>query len=404
LIKSAFINFIDFSIFVPFVTSIIMQYLASLPYPVYFVNPDSWRWSDLMTCPELPADLESVYERCVTGEEVWTAQTFVHLRQRGLNVGLVAKPVPGKICVIPSDYLHVKRCAFNSYVVGFQTDRARPEICEQRIVFNELGVKTANDHFTPHWHHPLLQPRDRSRGDRVENLVFKGVSRNLAQSFHHPDFSQQLKHLGVAFSCSRNDPKHQMRDWGDYRQTDIVLGVRNATLGDLSLKPAVKLINAWTAGSPAILSPEPAYSALRRSELDYIEVRTAQEVIEAIQRLKEQPKLYAAMVQNGLERAQEFTVDQIALHWRELLAGSIAQGYEQWMQQSLFYKLAGRPIQHAQRALEHKRQIKIYVYNREHGERSFTENQPISAVNSPTPASGDSSDSVSYCGSPMTAR
>lgn len=356
-----------------------MQQLKPLPYPVYFVNPESQRWSDLLTCHELPADLESVYERCITGEEIWTAQTFVYLKQRGLDVRFVTKPVAGQICVIPSDYLNIKQFAFNSYVVGFQTDRARPEICEQRVGMNELGVEEAGDHFTPHWHHPLLQPRDRSRGDRVKNLVFKGMSRNLAQPFHAPEFSQQLKCLGVDFICDSGDPNHPLRAWGDYHQTDVVLAVRNATLGDLALKPAVKLTNAWVAGCPAILGPEPAYSALRRSDLDYIEVRTVQEVVEALQRLQDSPKLYAAMVQNGLERAEEFTVDRIALYWRELLAGPIAQGYEKWLRQSSFYKLVGRPLQYVQRSLEHKRQVRIYVYKREHGERLFPTEQSLAA-------------------------
>ena len=44
-------------------TDSVMQQLKPLPYPVYFVNPESQRWSDLLTCHELPADLKSVYER-----------------------------------------------------------------------------------------------------------------------------------------------------------------------------------------------------------------------------------------------------------------------------------------------------------------------------------------------------
>jgi hypothetical protein len=40
-----------------------MQQLKPLPYPGYFINPQSERWSDLLTCHELPADLKSVYER-----------------------------------------------------------------------------------------------------------------------------------------------------------------------------------------------------------------------------------------------------------------------------------------------------------------------------------------------------
>lgn len=350
-----------------------MPQLEPLPYPVYFVNEYSDKWQDLLERDELPSDLESVYKRCIDGLDIWSAQVYVHLKQRGLNVHLADRPVQGQICVIPYHHLKIRRLSFRSYVVACQLDSARPEICEQRITLNETRVQGANDYFVPHWTHPLLQPRDRSRGNIVENLAFKGGMCNIAKPFQTPEFAQTLQSCGITFHFSPTDPDLAFVDWGDYREADVVIAVRNATENDLKVKPAVKLLNAWAAGCPAILGPEPAYQALRHSELDYIEVRTPEEAITALQRLKTDPDYYAAMVENGLERAQEFTTDRQALLWRNLLAGSITAGYEQWRQQSVWQKLVGRPLQFVKRTAEHRRQIEEYLYHRDNGARLFNE-------------------------------
>jgi Glycosyl transferases group 1 len=348
-----------------------MLQLKPFPYPIYFVNINSRKWQDLLTHSELPDDLESVYQRCVLGDDIWSTQLYVHLKQKGLNVHLVDRLIPGKICVVPYHFLMIKHLPFRSYVVAVQTDCARPEICEQRVSLNELCVWTKNDRWTPHLPNPLLQPRDRSRGATLENLDFKGGLCNIAKPFLDPHFDQQLRALGIRFKFTEDNPQLPVGEWGDYRQTDVVIAVRNATFPDLRVKPAVKLINAWMAGCPAILGPEPGYQSLRRSDLDFIEVRSPNEAIAALKRLKNDPALYSAMVENGLERAQQFTTEQQVIYWHGLLSSWITPGYEQWRRQSALQKIVGRPLQFIGRALEHKRQIKRYLYLRDHGERLF---------------------------------
>lgn len=375
-----------------------MLQLKQLPHPVYFVTLNSERWQDLLTNNHLPINLESLYEKCITGEDIWATQLYIYLKQQGLNVHLVERPIPGKICIIPYHFLAAKLLPFRSYAVAIQTDSPRPEICEQRVVLNELGVLDKDDHFLPHLPHPLLQPRDRSRGTKLENLDFKGGICNIAKPFLDPSFAQQLAALGIQFRFSSEDPRYQLREWGDYRQTDVVIAVRNATFADLRVKPAIKLINAWLAGCPAILGPEPAYQTLRRSELDFIEVRSPQEAIAALKRLKEDPSLYEAMVENSLERAKEFTTQQQLQEWHHLLSGAIVQGYEQWLQQSIWQKLIGRPIQFVQRTLEHKRQSKRYLYLRDNGDRLFANeaDAQIEVKSLPTP--------IYASGSPISIR
>lgn len=347
-----------------------LSQLELLPHPVYFVCKNKEKWQDVMGCDSLPP-VEPLYQRCVDTADIWSPQTYIDLKRRGLNVYLVPDYIPGKICVTTYDQLLIRDVPFNSYVVACRHDRARPEICEQRIVINELCVVDETDHFVPHWPQPNLKSRERSRGSKVENLVFKGFERNLARPFKEPTFTKQLSDLGINLVLSSDDPERQFDDWADYTQADAVLAVRNITEYDLTLKPALKLINAWFAGCPAILGPEPAYQAIRRSELDYIEARNPEEVIVALKRLKENPSLHNAMIENGFERSKEFTTDRVAQIWRDILAGPIAEGYEKWLQQSPLHKLIGRPVQYIQRAIKHKNERKSYFYQIHHGPRLF---------------------------------
>jgi hypothetical protein len=344
--------------------------LAALPYPVYFVN-QATKWQNLIQSQTLPDRLEPLYEQCIEGVDVWSVQTYLHLKQRGLNVYLAAHPVPNQICVVAYHHLSLRDLPFNSYIVACRLDSARPEICEQQTVMNKLCLEQPTDHFIPHWPQPILLPRDPERGTSVETLSFKGGPLNLAEPFRSPAFQQQLQEMGLKFTQSTGGWLNQYRDWGDYREVDVVLAVRNLTLTDFAVKPPIKLINAWQAGCPAILGPEPAYQDLRQSELDYIEVNSPETALAALQQLQTQPKLYTAMVENGLRRAKEFSTDQTALRWRNLLAGPITVGYEGWRQQSPVQKLVGRPLQFAYRAIRHKQAVKQYIYNRDHGPRPF---------------------------------
>ncbi|MET0656934.1 MAG: hypothetical protein ABW110_02105, partial [Steroidobacteraceae bacterium] len=111
---------------------------------------------------------------------------------------------------------------------------------------------------------------------------------------------------------------------------------------------ATKLYNAWLAGVPAILGPEIAYRHLRRSELDYIEVNSAAEALEAIERLRSDHLLYQAMIDNGVRRAEEFTVGRLTREWTSLLfdtlpaAAAIDRRVRFWRNRPLWSKELAR--------------------------------------------------------------
>ncbi|ERN40585.1 hypothetical protein KR51_00028420 [Rubidibacter lacunae KORDI 51-2] len=319
-----------------------------------------------------PPPVEEVYERFHNVNDAWCVQAYIHLRRRGLNVHLTSRYLPGRICVTSYEHLAIRDAPFNSYVVVVRHDRGRPEICEQRIVQNALNLVDWTDHLMPLWAQPNLKARDVGRGPRMEILGFKGRDRNLAAPFKRPEFLQQLAELGVTLKMSPEEERAHRRDWAEYTNVDAILAIRNCTEYDLAIKPPSKLVNAWFAGCPAILGPEPAFQGLRKSPLDYIEVRSPADVISAVCRLRDRPDLFRAMVENGRLRAREFTPDILSRRWRDLLAGAIAAGYERWQQESRLKK-ALRPIQFGFRAIAHRRERHLFLRNIRVGKRIFDE-------------------------------
>ncbi len=346
------------------------QTLEPLPYPVYFVTKNP-KWQDVIDGTE-SASLEQLYERCEKTNDIWSAQVYLDLKQRGLDVRLVSKPVPGKICVIPYYYLKPQDWLYKSYVVACHHDCPHPVLCDQKIVINQSQVLDSTHHFLPHRPQPNLQPRDQSRGANIHTLVYKGHGHSLDAAFRSDAFIAEVNSLGIASIFNLEGEKCTFADWANYTESDVLLAVRNNTEFDIALKPALKLVNAWFAGCPAILGPEPAYRSLRKSPLDYIEVYTPEDAIAALKYLQANPEIYLAMIANGFQRAQEFTVDQVSLAWRNLLAGAIAEGYDLWLQESPLQKQIGRPMQYLWRTLQHKRAARHYRHAIHHGPRILT--------------------------------
>jgi hypothetical protein len=304
--------------------------LAPLPFPVTFVSLESASWPELFSSNETLLDPDMVSSRRLGGiDSCWVILTYLHLKHRNLNVRLSDHFIPGEICVVSApNYFPTLHYTSTSFVVGARGDGTRPAVCHFAISQNQFCVKAETDAFIPHWPQPGLVPRMQERGNRIETLVFKGDE--LAEEFRTPEFHRVLEQVGVKFLVN-GKPKDGPINWYDYSHADLVLAVRDHFA---VMKPASKLINAWHAGVPALLGPEPAFRELRQSPLDYIEVNSPQDVLDAIRRLQQNPDLYQQMIENGLKRAADFTNDRIAQRWRDVLAGPVAERYSHWRQQS----------------------------------------------------------------------
>jgi hypothetical protein len=111
----------------------------------------------------------------------------------------------------------------------------------------------------------------------------------------------------------------------------VVLAVRRFQgVDDFAWKPATKLYNAWHAGVPAVLGRESAYRAEWKSELDYWEVDTVEEALDALKKLRDDVALRRAMVENGKQRSQETEPQVLAQQWMQFLTEVAVPAYHTW--------------------------------------------------------------------------
>lgn len=175
-----------------------------------------------------------------------------------------------------------------------------------------------------------------------------GREYNLAADLRNDSFRRRLTALGMELVI-----KGSHREWHDYRDVDVVLALRDIAEHWIVTKPATKLYNSWHAGCPAVLGREPAFEALRQSELDYLPIASADDALAALARLRDDPQLYAAMVENGQHRAAEYTPDAVAARWCEFLWGPVAAHYATWRRHSVI-KQPARIARFAYRAIREK--------------------------------------------------
>ncbi len=328
--------------------------LEPLAAPVYFVMRDVRRkavFRELFDGAMPPP--ASVFWNKWDGETAWVINTYIQLRRRGIDARLTDRFVPGGLCVATYDDLRRGGMPWRSYVLGCRMDRARPTLCEEVIVQNRARCERPTDHFVAHWPQLSLRPRDDDRGDRLENMVFHGEMDNIEHEFRGERFRDSLRELGITFFVHGLRGSRIGVSGRDWSRTDALLAVRGGNEFFRSVKPALKLVNAWQAGCPALVGPEAGYREERRSELDFFEVRTAAEALAALRRLKDEPGLYRAMAENGRRRALEHTPDAIAKQWREVLAGVIANGYERWSRRPAIARFIVGGMRHIGRRVLH---------------------------------------------------
>ncbi len=311
---------------------------ARLPQDVYFVLMQPARWAQVLRDQStdqllLPDDYR---EQIVTNEDCWLVAPFLALRSRYSNVFLTDHVQPGAVCIVSGVDLGVRARSDRCFCIATRSDGHIPELADLRVVQNQAAVRTERDVFIPHWPQPGLIPRDTNRGARIEELAFKGASVNLYAPLRKPSFQQALAKLGVHFAIEERPIDGLTARWFDYEKADLVLALRNIGVEDVKVKPASKLVNAWLAGVPALLGPEPAFEELKRSELDYIVVRTPDDVVAAVAQLQADPERYQKMCDNGLERGKDFGPDRTLERWAALLEQTVPPLFRQWQRESKF--------------------------------------------------------------------
>ena len=340
--------------------------LRTVP-PLHFVANGGYVWPEIEE-DRLDTLTEPVLaERCISSYDNWILQSYVRFHQAGLRPTLSDHPVSGKVNFIDGWHLRLSNRPSGIFVLVTRADSRRPFMGNYWIEQNGLrGTGTCHD-WIPHWPQPDIQPRDPSRGSAILNLGYKGLAKNLDAAFAETRLGPLLREAGVDLQHDLEDRASGMLRWNDYRSLDLCLAVRNLTKTDARGKPASKLINAWAAGVPALVGPEPAFLELKETELDFIEVRRPEDVVAAVAKLRDQPSLYTAMVENGLRRARDFTVDRVLQRWIETLSGPVRLKFERWERTPGIVKALrwgiGAPLEKASRH--------YHRYQAHNGERLF---------------------------------
>ena len=288
------------------------------------------------------------------GIYAWTLQTYFFLKQADFPCEIVSRLPDEGIVVLHRNAFrfHQKnriRLLPNRFLVCLQGDLPEYPDAQIHIVQNRSQHSPKNyRYFVPHWPQPALRKRDPERGDRFERVSYFGHAENLASELTSEIWVKALQEAGLEWQpmSSQNswDKYQNAWFWNDYTNSDAVIAVRSFEPKILKqtrfykYKPATKLYNAWLADVPAILGPEAAYKAERQSSLDYIEVSSLTETIEALHKLKEDIALRRSIVRNGIERSEAFTTQSITRNWLTLFQDILFPKYREWCQRKVWHQ------------------------------------------------------------------
>ena len=312
---------------------------------IYFYIPQKY-WP-VEGIPETPNTYWYDFNQGITpGVYAWTIQTYQYLKADGLKCEMVGEiPSEGIVLAhrksLPDDLkpnpklLMVCLKAESSahpyaqiHVVGNHRD-----LDYQTMILGDRYLYPANKYYIPHWPQPGLIPRNSDRLNRFENIAFFGESQNLAPELRDAAWEQKLREMGLQWHLVGRDRSHT---WNDYSYVDAIVAVRQFNRSaHYTWKPALKLYNAWHAGVPAILGEESAYKEARKNQWDYLEVKTFNELIEALEELKNNPELRTKILENARQRAAEINITKITQIWQNMITSQIIPTYDRWCNNSL---------------------------------------------------------------------
>jgi hypothetical protein len=319
---------------------------------IYFYIPKKDR------LPNMPRDPDKYWAGWNNGQICWIYRTYLYLKKSNFKCFLVGEmPDEGIVLAhryaIPFDFkpnektllVCVKADQNPSIYANIHIVQNPAEIKSKKLTIKSAdgpryNIDSKNYFHIPHWPQANVVRRPRT-WRRFKNICYIGLSHNNMKNI---EIKKALKKQGI------NLVTPFQNKWNDYSKADAVLAVRSFDGQTYDWKPATKLYNAWKAGVPAILGPESAYRALRKSNLDYIEVRSVEDIIKAIRLLKNDKKKYNKMIENGLKRADEFTSDKIAQKWVDFINEIAIPSYEKWNNKTWF----GRQLFYLRRLIEFK--------------------------------------------------
>ncbi len=265
----------------------------------------------------------------------WIVNTYLNLKKLDFPCEIVKDMPKQGIVIADRDTLGNKFPYLGkTMLISAKGDREFHPSAHINVVQNPTDVENLNNslwnpYYVHPWPQPNLTPRSIERHSLVENIAFLGTKYNLAPELLSENWVDLVRKEGCQWY-----PIFDKNKWNDYTNLDLILAVRSFDGKSYGHKPASKLINCWRGLVPGILAPESAYLSLKKSELDFLTVNSLDESIEAIRKLKNNPKLYLSMIENGKKRAKEFTEEQITQQWVSFFTKYTMNKYQEWIKMS----------------------------------------------------------------------
>jgi hypothetical protein len=289
----------------------------------------------------------------------WTLQTYIYLKAVKFNCELTSSLEINGILISHGDFLpkYIKPRAAR-YIVEIKPDRALSCLLANFAITQSIHdpvIKSFRRFFinsapVQYWPQPSIIKRDISRGNKLRNVFYMGKSEQFISGVNQ--LHNKILKLGMNFIIAPRE------EWNDYSKADVILAVRpeksskNGTVPSnlaLNKKPASKLINAWIANVPAILSPDPAYLDIKKNKYDFLEAANVSEIINQLKTLKSNSFLYRKMVINSKKRASQIKPELIAIQWRLIIEKKIIPDYNVWKNSkfkrlsTLFFRVISYP-------------------------------------------------------------
>ena len=281
--------------------------------PIYFYVPGA----DTGQLEGLSPDRD--WAKLMNARDEWTTQTFLRLREAGIDVALISRP-PAQGVVV-SHTRRVDDLIRGLASVPFTVVSIRGEVLPARrdadweVVQNRRAATQSRTTYIPVWPQADLRRRDPARGTAIRRIGYMGFPTNLHSYFQSQEWRESLEARSIEW-VPRFDPES---GWNDFSDLDLVVAVRPGHRRNYPGKPATKLVNAWTAGVPALVGIELPFREVRRSALDFVELSAPRDALLALDDLARSPGRYEAMIQNGLARSAEYSAAITTDRWVEML-------------------------------------------------------------------------------------
>ncbi len=300
---------------------------ADRPPLIYFYYPPG---ADAAVVPESMGVF-----RDQPGKYVWTVKTYGYLSRMGFSCRLTER-LPDEGIIVTHREFFTNRMIPNrrQLFVCIVADYWRHPFAQLHLVQNPQDPMLVRRSrawpatFLPLWPEAGLIPRDPARADTFANVSYFGLPARLAPQLRSAQFAARMREHGFNFRIVGRAA------WNDYSDTDAVLAVRTFAAVSLHKYPPSKLYNSWIAGVPALLGPESAYQAERRSAYDYFEVHSVEEVLRTLDHLRGDAALRAEVARNCTERAAGVDPARLAEAWAAFLNTVAVPAYADWRRRS----------------------------------------------------------------------